>query len=79
MKAQACKNCHFSRPSGVDYHVECRRFPPSVNVASFGAYRRDPPLVNESGWCGEWRAHGDRPPTPEPATAQERMFKWFWK
>ncbi len=79
MSAQACKNCHFSKPSGVDFRVECRRFPPSVSVSSLSAYIRFPPLVAENDWCGEWRAHGHRPPQVEPETAQERMFKWFWR
>lgn len=79
MTAEACKNCHYSRPSGMSYKVECRRFPPSVLIGSLGSQPRSAPVVSESAWCGEWRAHGKRPADPEPETSVERMFKWFWR
>lgn len=78
MTAQACKNCHYSKPIGVDYKVECRRYPPSVNVASLGAHQRSAPLVDQSAWCGEWTAHGKRPLQAEPETVAERMHRIFW-
>lgn len=75
--AEACKNCHFSKPSGIDYRVECRRFPPLM-AQGLGQSCVAAPLVLANGWCGEWAAHGGKPKV-EPETSQERMWKWFWR
>jgi hypothetical protein len=78
MTAQRCDNCHFSKPSGYANYVQCRRFPPSVDVTP-GKQYRTAPLVRDNAWCGEWRKHGDRPSDAEPETPRERLLKTFRK
>lgn len=76
MSAQACKNCHYSAPA-TDFHVACRRYPPSVGLSLGGEHPR-PPLVRVADWCGEWRPHGYRVKEAEPETVVERMHRVFW-
>ncbi len=81
---QACKNCRFSiKTSGHSSMIwRCRRRSPKpVPKPSYSEQHQQGawPDISETDWCGEWEAVGSQKPAPEPETAQERMFKWFWR
>lgn len=57
IQGRTCANCAFADPRMEEGEpvLQCRRYPPAVLVYDGEAVKVFPG-VEESDWCGEWRA-----------------------
>ena len=52
--SQRCANCFYARENDA-VSVSCHRYPPTITKAEGPGVTTYFPLINNTGWCGEWR------------------------